>query len=118
MVLTIRVIFCGGSNIDLNLITCKGKIVIPSKLQSYAVHWYHTYLLHPGTDIMEVMILQHLYWPEIRYSVQKVVINCDTCQREKTTNGKLPANLSEEIPWNKLCVYLIVPYIIRRKGKK
>ena len=25
--------FCGGSNIDLNLITCKGKIVIPSKLQ-------------------------------------------------------------------------------------
>ena len=30
--------FSGGSKIDLNLITCKGKIVIPSKLQSYVVH--------------------------------------------------------------------------------
>ena len=39
--------FCGGSNFDLKLITCKDKIVIPSKLQSYVLHWYHTYLLHP-----------------------------------------------------------------------
>ena len=29
--------FCGGCNIDLRLITCKGKIVIPSKLQSYVL---------------------------------------------------------------------------------
>ena len=25
--------FCGGSYIDLNLITCKDKVIIPSKLQ-------------------------------------------------------------------------------------
>ena len=43
--------FHGGSNDDLSLITCKDKIVIPSKIQSYALHWYHTYLLHPGMDI-------------------------------------------------------------------
>ena len=42
--------FRGGSNIDLNLITCKGKIVITSKLQSYVLNWYHTYLLYPGMD--------------------------------------------------------------------
>ena len=29
--------FCGGSNIDLILITCKDSIVIPSKLQSYVI---------------------------------------------------------------------------------
>ena len=62
--------FCGGSNFDLKLITCKDKIVIPSKLQSYVAHWYHTYLLHPGIDRTGVMIRQHLYWPDIINSVQ------------------------------------------------
>ena len=42
--------FRGGSNSDFNLITCEDNIVIPSKLQSYVLHWYHTYLLYPGMD--------------------------------------------------------------------
>ena len=53
--------FCGGINIDISLITCKDKIVIPSKIQSYVLHWYHTYLLHPGMDITEAMISHHFY---------------------------------------------------------
>ena len=75
--------FCGGSNIHLNLITCTYKIVIPSKLQSYIVHWDHKYPLHPGMDRTEAMILQHLYWTDIRDAVRKEVSNCDTCQRTK-----------------------------------
>ena len=31
--------FCGGSNIDLKLITFKNKICIMSELQSYVFHW-------------------------------------------------------------------------------
>ena len=42
--------FCGGSNTDIKRITCNDKIVIPSKLKSYVLHWYHTYLIHPGMD--------------------------------------------------------------------
>ena len=45
--------------------------------------------------------------------------NCDTCQNIKRSNkkyGKLPAKLAEEVPWNKLCVDIIVPYIVHRKG--
>ena len=38
--------FRGGNNENLRLITCKDKIVIPSKLQNYVLHWYHAYLLH------------------------------------------------------------------------
>ena len=52
--------FRGVSNIYIQLITCKEKIVILSKLQSYVVHWYHAYLLHPVMDITEAMICQHL----------------------------------------------------------
>ena len=43
--------FSGVINIDVNLITCKVKIVIPSKIQSCVLHWNHKYLLHPGMDI-------------------------------------------------------------------
>ena len=39
----------------------------------------------------------------------------------KTVNekyGKITAKLEEEIPWNKLCVDIIVTYKIRRKGRE
>ena len=72
-------------------------------------------------DRTEAIIFQHLYWPVIRKYAQKEVTNCDTCHRTKRRNkkyGKLPAKEAEKIPWNKLCVYLIGPYVIRRKGHK
>ena len=82
---------------------------------------YGTRILRPLMDRTEEMIFQHFHWPGIINSVQKEVTNCDTCQRKKRSNkkyGKLPANLAEEIPWNKLCVGLIGPYVIRREGQK
>ena len=69
-------------------------------------------------DRTEAMIRQHFYWPNIRDSVRKEVINCDTCQRTKQSNKeycKLPDNLAEEIPWDKVCLYIIYPYVIRIK---
>ena len=79
------------------------------------------YILRPVMDRTEALIRQHLYWTDIRDAVQKEVNNCDTCQRKKRSNkkyGRLPDNLAEEIPWNKLCIDLIVPYVIRIKGNK
>ena len=32
--------------------------------------------------------------------------------------GKLRAKIPEETAWNKLCIALIIPYKIRRKGKE
>ena len=116
-----NVSFCGGTNIDLKLISCKDNIIIPSKLQRYVVHWYYTYIHHPGMDRTEAIIRQRLYWHGIIDAVQKEVPNCDTCKRTKWSNtkyGKLPYKLAEEILWNKICVDLIGPYVIRRKGKK
>ena len=82
--------------------------------------WYYTYLLHPELDRTEAMILQHLYCPGILKSVRKEVKKCDVCQHTKrSTNkyGKLPAKLAEETLCNKLCVYLIGPYLIHIKRK-
>ena len=38
-------------------------------------------------------------------------------QNGQLKNGKLPAKLAEETPWKKICVDLINPYKINRKGK-
>ena len=72
-------------------------------------------------DRKEAMILQHFYWPDIIDAVHKELNNCDTYQRKKWSNkkyGKLLAKLAEEILWNKLCVDIIGPYVIKRKFKK
>ena len=90
----------------------KKKIDISQKIQKYVVKWYQTYLLHPGLDQTEAIIFQYLYLPGIRAFVKKEFTICDVCQRTKQsskTNGKLPAKMGEETPWNKLCVNIIGP---------
>ena len=52
--------FCGGSNINLNLITCDNNFFIKLIIQSYVSHWYHMYILHPGIDKMEAMVFTGL----------------------------------------------------------
>ena len=88
MVRTIRV-FCEGSNTDISLTICKDHIIVPSKLQGYVLHWYYTYLLHPGMDRTEVIIRQHFYWTNIRYAVLEEVNNCDTCQSTNKSNKNM-----------------------------
>ena len=78
--------FCGGSNIDLKLITCKNKIVILSKLKSYVIHRYHIYILHTGMDRTDAMIFQIFYCPRNSPDILKKVTKCDTCQRTKQSN--------------------------------
>ena len=63
-------------------------------------------------DETEAMIYQHLYWHGIINTVRKEVTNCDTFQHTKQPNkkyGKLPDKETDEIPWNKICLYLIDP---------
>ena len=70
--------FRGGSNIDIKLITCEDKVDVLEILQSYVLHCYHVYILHPGIDITKAMIRQKLYWPVIRKAIWKEVKHCDT----------------------------------------
>ena len=104
--------FSGGSNINLNLITCSHKSVITSILQSYALHWDHTHILHTVMYRTESIISQNLCWPGIREDVQKEVKMVTLVNVKKRPNkkyGKLPATEAEETPWKKLCIHLISP---------
>ena len=113
--------FCGGKNIYSNLKMCKENIVIPSILQNCVLHWYHMYLLHLGMDRTEAKNFKTLYWPITINAVRKEVTNCNTFQLTKRSNikyGKLPAEESGEILWNKLFVDIIGLGVIWREGYK
>ena len=89
----------GGKEIDL--ICREDKIVIPKVLQKYVLHWYHTYLLHPGSDRTELTIKQHLYWNNMQADIRKLVDTCDTCQKTKKYKkkyGHLPEKTAEAVP--------------------
>ena len=72
---------------------CKYKVFILSILQSYGLHWYHSYILNPGMDATEAIVHQHLYCPIIRPALWNDLNNCDTFHHTKQPNtkyGKLP----------------------------
>ena len=73
-----------------------------------------------GETSTEHTLCQHLYWKCLHTSVHDVCKKCPKCQRARTTNhkyGKLPPKQPETNSWDTLCVHLIGPYTIPRKGK-
>jgi transposase InsO family protein len=56
----------------------------------------------------------------MRDQITTYVQTCPTCQRNKRKvkkYGWLPPKEAEASPWDKMCIDLIGPYTIRRKGK-
>ena len=75
---------------------------------------------HPGENRTEHTLLQQFDWRGLRTTVHDVCKKYPTCQIAKTTNqkyGKLPPKQVETNSWDTLCVDLIGPYTIPRKGK-
>ena len=109
-----------GGGTTKQLACYKDKIVIPKMLQKHVIDWYHTVLCHPGINRTEETISQHLWWPKMRDQITKYVQACPTCQKNKRKQkmyGHLPPKEAEAEIWDKMCVDLIGPYKIRRKGK-
>jgi transposase InsO family protein len=110
-----------GGGTDRELIVYKGKIVVPATSQKRIVDWYHHQLGHPGINRTDETISQHLWWPKMREQITTNVSRCLVCQLNKKRNkkyGHMPEKEAEAIPWDKLCVDLIGPYKIRRKGQE
>ena len=85
------------------------------------IDWYHQMLCHPGQKRMEETLGQHFWWPQMREQMRDMVRTCDICQRTKRKSlkhGLLTPKEVEAIPWGKICVDLIGPYKIRRKGNE
>ena len=102
---------------DTELWCYKDRIIIPKRLQTRTVQWYHDILCHPGRTRTEETIKQHFYWKNLRKDVEQVCSTCKICQfnkRQKKKYGHLPEKDAEAIPWEILCVDLIGPYTMKR----
>jgi cleavage and polyadenylation specificity factor subunit 1 len=109
-----------GGGITTQLICYKDKIVVPKLLQRHVIDWYHTVLCHPGINRTEETIAQHLWWPAMRDQITTFVQACPACQKNKRKQkkyGHLPPKVAEATIWDKMCIDLIGPYKIRRKGQ-
>jgi hypothetical protein len=112
--------FCGGDK-DRKLTCHNRKMASPPSLEQKTTDWCHEMLCHPGTTRTEAAIRQHF---DLKGLGTMVIATCkkrQLCQKAKLTNqkqGKLPAKLAEENPWDTLCVGLIGPCKIEHKGKK
>ena len=103
------------------LITYKGKIYIPTSLRTRILHWYHTYLVHPGSTRMLQTIQTTMHWHGIRQQVEDYVKTCPVCQltkKQRKKYGHLPAKKAETTPWKRVNVDLVGPYTIRTKKKE
>jgi hypothetical protein len=110
-----------GGGTSRSLIFYNNNIVVPKHLQKHVIDWYHITLCHPGINKTEATITRHLFWPKMRKGDQitNYVQACPTCQRNKRKvkkYGHLPPKEAEATPWDKMCIDLIGPYTIRRKG--
>ena len=98
-----------------------GKIIIPKKLQKQIMEWYHKVLCHPRETRMEMTISQHLTWKSLCKTVHDICLQCDICQRTKRNKkkyGYLQAKEAEVTPWDTLCIDMIGPYNLNKKGSK
>ncbi len=55
---------------------------------------------------------------QITKYVQACPAICQKIKRKVKKYGWLPPKDAEAEPWDKMCIYLIGPYKIRRKGKR
>ena len=111
--------FRGGDQ-SYRLIFRNRKICLPAALQKKTVDWYHQMLYHPGETQTEHTLHQNFDCKGLRTTIHDVCKKFPTCQISKKTNqkyGKLPPKQAETNPWDTLCVDLIGPYTIPRKGK-
>ena len=103
------------------MIICKNnKIAAPNILWKYVVNWYHTYLLHLGTERIEATISQHYYQHWWIDNIRTHIKFYKSCHKNKKQNLKyveLPTKEAEAIPWDRLSVDLIGPYKIRIEGR-
>jgi len=114
--LRVRTFHGGGKS--FSLICEQTQIVVPKSLQKQMSECYHEVLGHPGETRTELTIKQHFTWKTLCKTVQQVCSRCDACQctkRNKKKYGHLPPKQAERIPWETLCVDIIVPYTIKRK---
>ena len=104
-----------GTNLICSLQNNQQKIVLPEILQVPSIKWYHMVMGHGGATRIYNAISQFLFSPKLKSNVEKFVLSCDSCQRNKNLGqgyGHLPPRNDISTPWEEVAVDLIGPWEI------
>ncbi|KAG7345366.1 reverse transcriptase RNA-dependent DNA polymerase [Nitzschia inconspicua] len=82
------------------------KICIPDEMLSRLVKYYHEISAHvEGATRLEKTIRRHYFHPKLSEALQKLVLSCDTCQKNKRgskTYGQLAPREAVLLPWQEI----------------
>eukprot|EP00957_Ditylum_brightwellii_P152612 11616787-Ditylum_brightwellii.AAC.1 len=106
----------------IHLLTCKGRIYLPSPLAKRIVEWYHINLTHPGKTHTYMTVGQIFFAFGLKALVQACVTSCTACQKGKHSmkkNGKIPPP-SDFHPksWGVMQVNLFGPWKVKIKNRR
>ncbi len=99
----------------------KQRIIVPKSLRNRLLTWYHTMLVHPGSDRLYFTLRQHYSWPHMHQDIRNFTKHCDACQRGKRRlrgRGKVPLKDPETEPWKDVALDLAGPWGATVDGKK
>ena len=97
------------------------KIYLPTQILTNAVRWYHHALGHLGQNRLYDTMSLHLYHPDLKTTVERVVSTCDTCQRQKQVlrgHGHVAPREAHAHPWRDVAVDLIGPWELTIQDQK
>ena len=97
------------------------KIIIPDKLLTHIVSWYHSLLNHTGQSNLEQMIKKTFYHQQLSAKVRNYVHFCPVCQKYKSQGrgyGHLPPKQTLVQPWYEVAIDTIGPWEVLIKGKQ
>ena len=84
-------------------IVCRGKrLVVPTKSIDYILTLIHA--SHRGIVSNKIKAREHFYWPNMDRDIEKIVNNCNVCQKYKKSNQFEPL-LDRDLPsrpWQKV----------------
>ena len=64
------------------------RTIIPASLQNSVLKALH--LAHPGIVRMKAIAREHVYWPGINAEIEKLVRQCEDCQKAAKASPKVP----------------------------
>ena len=91
-------------------------IVIPDAMLHPLVAWYHEALIHSvGMDRLEAILKRHLWHPNLRDMVHRVISSCPICPQVRLStkpHGHLAPREAPIAPWSEVHVDCIGPWTV------
>ena len=98
---------------ELDIRDKKQRIVVPQELTHRLISWYHTMLVHPGSDRLYNTLRQHYTWRGMEKQVKLFTKHCHACQLAKRGfrgRGHIPIKDVETEPWKDIAVDCAGPW--------